>query len=377
MQILPMILFGGAAGYFGFGLLRIVPTLARLLAAMWSGQVKWPGPRVHDSSPSASMVRERLGTGYENLFSSFFWNTLSLTGAFGYLLLTSLISTGLLSGSIVIKSPGTMYFLAILAFAGGLLASKQALRRKGQVDILLFDRAQGVEPRAVDGHSARAVSAIEHPALGYKQLATETRRAFDLFYESVRCLQDGNKMRALTLYQEALDREPALHAIAIKTLSEALADCSSDHEGAICYWLGLHSEYSSNLREAAAWYERAAKAYGSIGYKKRESRARCNLGSVKMQMRDGSGMEEFERATVLNPHNGSAYLNIARTYYSFSYPDDPGYELALDAFANAVRADPEAYTPDVISSLRELGYNWKQEWEEIAKRAQSSDTNDT
>jgi tetratricopeptide (TPR) repeat protein len=184
-------------------------------------------------------------------------------------------------------------------------------------------------------------------------------------------------MRALMLYQEALAREPALHAIAIKTLSEALADCSSEQAGATCYWLGLHSEYSSNLREAAAWYERAAKAYGSIGYKKRESRARCNLGSVKMQMRDGSGMEELERATVLDPQNGTAYLNIARTYYSFSYPDDPGYELALDAFANAVRADPETYTPDVISSLRELGYNWSQEWEEIAKRVRSNGTHDT
>ncbi len=377
MQILPLILFGGAAGYFGLGLLRIVPTLARLLAALWTRQVKWPGPRIHATSLGASVVREHLGTGYENLFSSFLFGALSLTGVFGYFLLAFVISTGLLSGSIVIKSPGTLYFLAILAFAGGLLASKQALRRKGQVDILLSDRAQGVEPRAVDGHSARASYAIEHPALGYKQLATETRRAFDLFYESVRCFQDGDKMRALMLYQEALEREPALHAIAIKTLSETLADCSSDQEGATCYWLGLHSEYSSNLKEAAAWYDKAAKAYGSIGYKKRESRARCNLGSVKMQMRDGSGMEEFEKATVLDPQNGSAYLNIARTYYSFSYPGDPGYELALDAFANAVRADPVTYTPDVISSLRELGYNWNQEWEEIAKRVQSNGTYDT
>ena len=376
MQILPLILLGAATVYFGLKLSRIVPTLVRLLAALGSGQVKWPGPRVHDPSPGASVVRERLGTGYENLFSSFLWSTLSLTGVLGYFLLTFVISTGLLSGNIVVKSPGIMYFLAIMAVVGGRSACKQALRKKGQVDMLLSDRDQGVEPRAVDGHSARAISAIEHPALGYKQLATETRRAFDLFYESVRCLQDGDQMRALMLYQEALDREPALHAIAIRTLSEALADCSSDQEGAICYWLGLHSEYSSNLREAAAWYERAATAYGSIGYKKRESRARCNLGSVKMQMRDGSGMEEFERATVLDPQNGTAYLNIARTYYSFSYPDDPGYELALDAFANAVRADPATYTPVVISSLRELGYNWKQEWEEIARRVHSNGTYD-
>jgi len=74
-------------------------------------------------------------------------------------------------------------------------------------------------------------------------------------------------------------------------------------------------------------------------------------------------MEEFERAIALNPRNGSAHLNIAKTYYLISEPGDYRYELALDAFAAAIVADPLTYGPMVIASLREIGYTWKEDLE--------------
>ncbi len=182
-------------------------------------------------------------------------------------------------------------------------------------------------------------------------------------------------MKALTLYQEAMSREPSLHEIANEVLPKMVADCGAE-EGAIYYWQGLHYEYEGDLDQAATSYQKAAEVYNAIDYKKRESRSHCNLGHVKMRRGDGSGMEEFEKAIALDPRNGTAYLNIARVYYRIGYPGDDNYELALDAFAGAVRADPVAYTPDVISSLREIGYTWKEDWEEIAKRVQGAATND-
>lgn len=135
--------------------------------------------------------------------------------------------------------------------------------------------------------------------------------------------------------------------------------------------MGIHSEWLSHWTRAAFCYEKAASAFHEIGYRHRESRAHCNLGNVKMQMRDPSAMEEWERAVALNPRNGTAHLNIARTYYRISEPGEYRYERALDAFADADVADPLKYGPQVISSLREIKCTWKEDWEEIIRRAES------
>lgn len=356
--------------YFGFNLFRIIPTLFQLIAALFTRTVKWPGPRIHDSSQGASRVRERTGTGYQNLFSTFIWNTLSLTGAFVYFIFEFLNSMSFLDRFLVINSTWMEYVFAFIVFVGGTLTVKLVQQNKKQVQMTLSDLAKKLEPRAVEGESAEAVYAIEHPILSIKELAPECKKAFDLYYDSVRCLQDGKNVRAQMLYQEALRIDPSLHKNARVYLSKNLIDCRSEEEGAICYWLGVHSEYLSDRKQAIIWYEKAAEAYNKNGYKNRESRVHCNLGNVKMQMRDPSGMEDFKKAIVLNPKNGTAHLNIARTYYLISDQDDENYNKAVDAFADAIIADPIRYGPKVISSLREFGYTWEKDLEEITKRVE-------
>jgi len=244
-------------------------------------------------------------------------------------------------------------------------------RHKVRIKLMLSALAKNEELPSGDAQSARSEYAIEHPLIMYKGLTPESRRVFSIYYESVRCHQDGNEARALMLYQEATKLEPSLHDNACELLSKMVVDCSSEEEGAIYYWLGIHFENLSNWKQAVAWYEKASKAYSKIGYKKRQSRVHNNLGNVKLQMRDPSGMAEFEKAIALNPGNGTAYLNIAKTYYRISYPGDDEYELALDAFADAIVADPLTYGPEVISSLREIGYTWKEDLEEITIRVES------
>jgi hypothetical protein len=366
----PTIIFGALTIYFGIKFLQIIPTLFRLLAALITRGVKWPGPRIHDTAHRAEVVRERLGTGYQNLFSTFIWNTISVTGAFGYFLLMIIGTSSLFRGYIVIKSTWVLVVSTIVVIFGGQIGFEKARQNKDQVNAVLSDLANKVEPRAVDGQSAEAEYAIEHPLITNLELTTENRKAFDLFYESVRCLQDGNSSRALTLYQEATRVDPLLHKNAREILSKMVLDCSLKEEGSICYWLGIHSEYLSDWKQAAMWYEKAAAAYHKIGYKNRESRVHCNLGNVKMHMTDSSGMEEFEKAIALNPKNGTAQLNIARAYYILGYPDGYGYEQALDAFADAIIADPLTYGPKVISSLREIGYTWEADLEKITQRVE-------
>jgi tetratricopeptide (TPR) repeat protein len=147
-------------------------------------------------------------------------------------------------------------------------------------------------------------------------------------------------------------------------------DCSPKDAGAIYYWLGAHSEYLMDFAQAKVWYEKAITAFSQIGYPKRESRAHCNLGNVKMRTMDASAMDEFEKAVVLNPRNGIAHINIGTAYYRISERGDPRFERALDAYADAVIADPIRYGPIVISRLREIGYTWKEDLEDITQRVE-------
>lgn len=364
-----LIIFGAATIYFGIQSLRIFPTLFQLLIALITRTVKWPGPRIHDLAPSVSIVRERLGIGYHNLFSDFIWNSSGVIAAFVYSILMLLSSSPLLVGYIRFKSVPGILILSLISFAGARFTSKKALNNIIQVNSILSDLANKVEPREIDRQSAETEYAIEHPLISNSLLKNDNERALDLYYESVKLHQDGIDVRASSLYQEAVRTDPDLHKNAINALSKMVQDCSLHEEGAICYWLGIHSEYLLNLKKAADWYERSIKAFHQIGYHKRESRGHCNLGSIKMRMNDPSGIEEFEKAITLNPKNGIAHLNIGTVYYRISESEDPRYEKALEAFANAIFADPHTYTPLVTSRLRSIGYSWKEDLKEIMQRA--------
>jgi hypothetical protein len=81
-------------------------------------------------------------------------------------------------------------------------------------------------------------------------------------------------------------------------------------------------------------------------------------------------MNEFEKAVALNSKNGFAHINIGTLYYRISERGDPRFEQALDAYANAIVADPLRYGPMVISRLREYGYTWKEDLEDVKQRVE-------
>ncbi len=139
--------------------------------------------------------------------------------------------------------------------------------------------------------------------------------------------------------------------------------CSPENEGAIYYWLGIHTQYLEDYPQAESWYAQAVKSFHKIGYTKREGRAHCNLGRVKIKHEDPSSMEEFEKAIALNPMDGIAHIDIGTVYF---LADE--HERALDAFAEAVFADPGRYGPVVISRLQRFGYTWKEDVEKIGQR---------
>jgi tetratricopeptide (TPR) repeat protein len=365
------ILLGVAMVYFGVEALQVAPAFVRLLAALATRTVKWPGPRIHDPARGASIVRERLGVHYENLFPTFISSTLAVLGAFGVSVFTLIGSTPSMTGHIRINWTLTTVILILVALAGGEVGFRQAQRILVHVNSVLSGVVREVEPRSADGHSARSEYAIEHPLIGVRNLPSNRKRALDQFYESVRCHQDGNEYRALSLYNEATRADPCLHENAREALSRLARDSSSTDAGPICYWLGIHCEWLSDLRQAAVSYEKAVNAFDRIGYRKRASRACNNLGSVKMQLHDPTAMEEFERAIALDPKNGMAYISVGVTYYRISQRGDPRFEQALDAFADAIAVDPATYGPLVISRLRSIGYTWKEDWEDIARRVVS------
>ena len=82
-----------------------------------------------------------------------------------------------------------------------------------------------------------------------------------------------------------------------------------------------------------------------------------------MQLKDPSGMEEFEKAIKLNPMDGIAHIAIGTAYYITGE-----YEPAVDAFAEAIWADPERYSPVVVSRLQRFGYTWEEDVQKIGQR---------
>lgn len=219
------------------------------------------------------------------------------------------------------------------------------------------------ESRRIGGQSAESEYTIEHPLKGKQSQGPNNARALDLFSESARYLQDGDELQASTLYQEALRVDPSLHAHAREALTNMAVSCSPEDEGAIYYWLGIHAQYLEDYRQAESWYAKAVDAFQKIGYPKREGRAHCNLGRVKMKHGDPSGMEELKKAIALNPMDGIAHIDIGTAHYMIDE-----HERALDAFAEAVWADPERYGPVVAARLRLFTYTWEEDMERIGQR---------
>ena len=193
----------------------------RLLAAIVSGAVKWPGPIVHSPDPKANLGRAYYGLPSEHLFPTFISYTLGLIGAFVFLLLMFLSGTSLLTPYVYIQWSWATLLLILVAFVGGLFGLARANYHMAQVTALLSNLGSGAEPRQIDGESAEAEYAIEHPLANRKTSPADIGRALQMFCESTTFHQCGNTRAALMLYQEALSIDPALHQHARETLSQA------------------------------------------------------------------------------------------------------------------------------------------------------------
>lgn len=365
------VIYLGAAFFFALPLLRVLPAFVRLLFALVTGAVKWPGPIVTNPNPRASLGRVQYRLSPDHLFPIFLAYSLGLAGAFIFSLLTFLSTTSLLAGYVSITWSAMTVLMTFMVFLGGWFGVTRTAYHLPQVTALLSNLHSAAEPRYSDSSLAEAEYAIAHPLANYKTSPPEAGRAVQVFCEATAFYQGGDQRSALMLYQEALRLDPNLHQHARETLSQMAASASPQSAGAIYYWLGAHSEYLMNWPQAKTWYEQAAADFHQLGYTHRESRVHCNLGNVKMHLRDETAMGEFEKSIALNPRNGTAYINIGRTYYRISEEGDPRFELALDAFANAIVADPLLYGPQVIASLREIGYTWQEDLEKITQRVES------
>ena len=365
------IIYLGMSVFFFVPLIRVVPAAVRLLFALMSRAVKWPGPIVPARNPRTSLGRAQLGLSPEHLFPNFLFYALGLMGAFLFALLTFISLMPAMSPYIRNESSlMTLLFTGAVAVGGwyGITHTQYYLP---QLTALLANLYSTAEPRQSDGSSAEAEYAIEHPLSNYRTSPPETGRAVQIFCEATRFYQNGDQRSALMLYEQAQKLDPQLHQHARETLEQLAVSAQPPEMGALYYWLGAHSEYLRDWRSAKTWYERAAVVYHQLGYTRRESRVHCNLGNVKMHLNDGTALDEFEHAIALNPKNGTAHLNIGRAYYSFCSDGDPRFDLALDAFANAIVADPFVYGPQVIASLREFGYTWQEDLEKITQRVES------
>ena len=219
------------------------------------------------------------------------------------------------------------------------------------------------EPRKVSGRTVESEYSIDHPLVINNLLDGINPKAIDLFIASVKCIQDGDEIKASVLFEKAKKEDPNIHAHARDTLLKILHNCMPEQKGAIYYWLGIHSQYLNENDQAIIWYEKSIEAYKNIGYKKREGRVHCNLGTVKIRCNDPSGMEEYKKAIQLNPLDGIAHICIGVTRYAAN-----DHEGALDAFADAVSSDSERYGPYVISRLQILGMDWQSDVKNIALR---------
>lgn len=359
---------GVCAVFFGVKAVLVFPSLLRLIWALLRRSVIWPGPRILEQEtvhPHDQQLPEPSSKPLFRLFVAYAMGALVATIILGVLFFVGFLQMELA----VFWKSCYLLFLAILAFTWGVSNSRRAVFLADQVKRILDNRSGGGEPKQ-PGVSAESEYAIEHPLANHRGLKPETELAITKFVEATMNFQEGNITLAHSLFEQALRIAPTLHEDARTILKKMVERSKSNEAGAVFYWLGIHSEYMMDWRQAADWYEKAAQIYAQCGYPMRESRVHCNLGNVKMRLHDDTAMDEFEKAISLNPRNGTAHLNIARIYYGISGPGDGRYERALDAFAGAIIADPFTYGPKVIASLREIGYTWQEDLEKITQKVE-------
>lgn len=337
------------------------------MLALITRKTKWPGPMTAAFDKNAARTTINLALGDKHLFPSFLRNVVTVSAGLFFFFVSFLASLPAFNEYVYIKSPFLMLMLDIIAFSGAHLAFKQADSQRKQVVIFLQELKTEEEPRTITGQSAEAEYSIEHPLSEGTRMKGDRKRALDLFCAGTRLHQEGEQWQGMELYQQALVIDPQLHQHAREQLTMLAQRCAPGEEGPIYYWLGIHSEYMLSRIDARDAYEKSILAFSQLGHRHREARAHCNLGNVKMQMMDGTAIEEFEKAVELNPRNGTAHLNIGRAYYSISEEGDPRYDLALEAFAQAMLADPLIYGPQVVASLKQFGYRWKEDLEKIIR----------
>ena len=61
-------------------------------------------------------------------------------------------------------------------------------------------------------------------------------------------------------------------------------------------------------------------------------------------------------------------------YYMSGDRGDPNHEKALEAFANAILADPERYGPIVTSRMRSYAYEWEDDLNQVLQRLSKAQT---
>jgi tetratricopeptide (TPR) repeat protein len=240
-----------------------------------------------------------------------------------------------------------------------------------QVKDLLSDLSGDAEPRQVDGRSAESEYAIEHPLMIHQAPLTDAQVALNLYHSAMTYLREGDRMQGNLLNQEALRKDPSLHKRACEKLSAMAQGCSPAEAGPIYYWLGIHFENRRKFKEAIAGYNKAALAFEHLGYQKRQGRALCNLGTVYLKLGDyDHGIEQFEKAIPLNPNDGIAHFNIGMIYYRISSPGEENHDRALDSFAAAIAADPEAYGTAITTRMRAHVYEWEEDLSEVLRRVE-------
>lgn len=362
-------IFGVATLYFGVQALRVLPTLLRLTAALARGAVKWPGPTVRGPDLGTSASIKRLGVRLDGLFPTFLQYTLSLVAALAFFLM-SLLDEFLVMVVPLEGNASCVLILTVIAFIAGIIVSRRALQHMGQVNVLLSDLANEAEPREVDGRSAESEYTIQHPLIEYWPPRSDAGKALNLYNEGLAYLRAGDRKRGNILYQEAMNIDPSLHKRACDALRDMAQGCSATDAGSVYYWLGIHSECLGDLQLAATWYEKASMAFEQVDYVKRQGRAHCNLGTVYLELaKHKLGMQQLEKAVALNPSDGIAHFNIGMMYYRISNPGDENHARALDSFAAAIAADPEAYGPVIASRMRSHAYTWKEDLREVLQRA--------
>jgi tetratricopeptide (TPR) repeat protein len=217
--------------------------------------------------------------------------------------------------------------------------------------------------QATFGIPIEAEYAIEYPVIGDLRKTAMNPHSMDLYLKSLRNLQEGNEREATLAYAEALKVDPSFHEHAREALLSAIQNTNLEAAGAIYYWLGIHSQYLKDHVQAAAWYSLSIDALNKAGKYKEEGRAHCNLGTVKMELRDPAGMDEYQRAIELNPQDGIAHICKGIAYFLIDE-----YDKAMDSFAEAVYADPGRYSPIIIRKLQFFSYHVDKDLDEIGKR---------